>query len=275
MVFVKNQNNLTMRTIQSFQILMIGLLVFSSCQKTAKSDEKEAVEEWISLFNGENLDDWNVKIKGYELDDNFNNTFRVVDGMMQVNYDQYDTFNESYGHIFYKQPYSNYRLRLQYRFIGDQVEGGEGWAEKNSGVMIHSPAPERMELDQGFPISLEVQLLGGVKENEERPTGNLCTPGAHVVMDGQLITDHCITSSAKTYYDEQWVDLEILVLSDSLISHIINGQEVISYSKPIIGGQFNNQPEMEGEKLTGGYISLQSESHPIEFKNIELLELEE
>ena len=250
------------------------LLVFTDCQKiTSTNEEATSDKKWVSLFNGENLDDWNVKIKGYELGDNFGNTFRVVDGVMQVNYDQYDSFENRFGHIFYEKSYSNYRMKLQYRFIGEQATGGEGWAKKNSGVMIHCEAPEDMAIDQGFPVSLEVQLLGGVKENEERPTGNLCTPGTHVVIDGQLVTDHCINSSAKTYYDDQWINLEILVLNDSIISHVINGQEVISYSKPIIGGQFNNQPEMEGKKLKSGYISLQSESHPIEFRKIELLEL--
>ena len=265
-----------MRIFTYSRIFVLSTLVFVGCKKANTNEKPNSTSgsQWVQLFNGENLNDWNVKIKGFALGDNFNNTFRVVDGAMQVNYDQYDSFNASYGHIFYEKPYSNYKMRLQYRFIGQQVTGGEGWAEKNSGVMIHSEAPEGMTIDQGFPVSLEVQLLGGVNENEARPTGNLCTPGTHVVMDDELITAHCIESSSETYYDDQWINLEILVLNDSLISHMINGQEVISYSKPIIGGQFSTFPDREGEILKSGYISLQSESHPIEFKNIELLELE-
>jgi hypothetical protein len=60
-----------------------------------------------------------------------------------------------------------------------------------------------------------------------------------------------------------------------VIKHFINGKEVISYNKPIIGGDFNTFKEKEGKALKSGYISLQSESHPVEFKNIELLELKE
>ena len=190
-----------------------------------------------------------------------------------MSYDGYENFNDTYGHIFYKKSFSSYKLRLQYRFIGNQVKGGEGWAEKNSGVMIHSQSPESMGKNQAFPVSIEVQLLGGLNKDEERPTANLCTPGTHIMMNGKLVTTHCINSSSKTYYYDQWVNLEVLVIQDSIIIHKINGKEVLSYSKPQIGGDYNTLKAREGELLKEGYISLQSESHPIEFRNIELLEL--
>ena len=234
----------------------------------------EVKKVWIQLFNGENLNDWIVKIKGYPLNENAYNTFRVENGVLKVSYDGYENFNGSYGHIFYKKPFSNYKLRLQYRFIGQQVNGGESWAEKNSGVMVHSQSPESMEINQDFPVSIEVQLLGGLNEGEARPTANLCTPGTHIMMNGNLVTTHCIDSSSKTYYDDQWVNLEVLVRQDSIITHKINGTEVLTYSKPQIGGDYNTMKTKEGELLKEGYISLQSESHPIEFRNIELLELD-
>jgi len=239
--------------------------------------ETQSKNKWKSLFNGKDLTNWIVKIKGYPLQKNYKNTFRVENGVLKVSYDGYETFNASYGHLFYKNPHSNYKLRLQYRFTGKQVKGGAGWAKRNSGVMIHSQSPQSMGLDQGFPVSLEVQLLGGVEEGVERPTGNLCTPGTHVIMDGELITDHCINSTSKTFYGEEWVNLEILVLKDSLISHIINGKEVIRYTKPSLGGEYSIDTEewklRKGKLLDSGYIALQSESHPIEFRKIELLEL--
>ena len=260
-----------------------GIILFSFCfiflfdcqNKGNKNYEQNYgdEEEWIQLFNGKDLDDWIVKINGEPVNSNLHNTFRVEDGALKVSYDGYDVFGESYGHIFYKNPYSNYKLRLQYRFVGEQVKDGQGWAEKNSGVMIHCQSPESMGLDQGFPVSLEVQLLGGVQENIERPTGNLCTPGTHVTMNDKLITEHCINSSSNTFYSEEWINLEVRVLNDSLISHFINGKEVISYSKPIFGGEYSVDNTKEGMPLKEGYISLQSESHPIEFKNIELLKI--
>ena len=261
------------------------LILFFSCKENSKKNKEteidnvviENTEQWKSLFNGENLDDWLVKINGYELNKNYNNTFRAENGVIKVSYDQYENFTDEFGHLFYKTSFSNYKLRLEYRFIGEQVKGGQAWATKNSGIMIHGQSPESMLVNQGFPVSLEVQLLGGVNENEVRPSGNLCTPGTHVIMEGKQITEHCIPANCKTYYGEEWIMAEVIVNNDS-ITHYIDGIPVISYSNPTIGGQFLDDSSEDiqtkhGQSLAGGYISLQSESHPIEFKNIEILEL--
>lgn len=234
-------------------------------------------KDWQRLFNGKNLQGWHPKIRGYALDDNYGNTFRVSKKKMVVAYDQYKSYDERFGHIFYEKPYNYYRLRVVYRFVGEQVPGGPDWAWRNSGAMLHCQTPESMGKNQDFPISLEAQFLGGPPEGE-RTTGNLCTPGTNVVMNGKLVTDHCIGSSSKTYPGDQWVTFEALVLGDSLIEHYINGDKVIAYSKPVAGGgavsAVGNGAPKDGDSITGGYISLQSESHPIEFKTVELLNLE-
>ena len=234
-------------------------------------------ENWIQMFNGKDLNDWHVKINGYDLDDNFGNTFYVEDGIMKVGYSAYDNFDNRFGHIFYKQPFSYYKMAVEYRFVGDQAPGGPGWAFRNSGIMIHSPAPETMNKDQNFPISIEVQLLGGDGENK-RPTANVCTPGTEIYMNGEMVKDHCTNSSSETYHGDQWVRLEIVVMGDIYISHLMEGEEVIYYTSPQIGGgtvsNFDPAVKEDGKLLTGGYISLQSESHPIEFRKVELLDLE-
>jgi hypothetical protein len=259
------------------------IVVCVSCKNNTKRNtetntkELEITESWIELFNGKDLTGWTPKINGYQLGDNYNNTFRVEEGVLKVSYDNYENFTNEFGHLFYKTPFSNYKFRLEYRFVGEQVNGGQAWATKNSGIMIHCQSPESMLVNQGFPLSLEVQLLGGVNENEPRPSGNLCTPATHVVMDGKLITEHCIPANCKTYYGEEWITAEVVVNNDS-ITHFIDGKSVISYYHPTIGGQFldttsDETQAKDGQHLTGGYISLQSESHPIEFRNIEILEL--
>ncbi len=260
-----------------FSLLTIAFVV-QGCRQNQPNTSNKSEEHWIKLFNGKDIDDWAVKIKGHALGDNYKNTFRVVNGVIQVNYDGYDnSFNDAFGHMFYKKEFSNYKLRLQYRFTGEQLKDGAGWATRNSGVMVHSQNPESMTLNQDFPICIEVQLLGGLGTGE-RSTGNLCTPGTHVVMDGKLVTNHCISSSSKTYHGDQWVQLEILVLNDSIISHMINGEKVLTYNNPQIGGGNVNIAEellkpQQGKPLKKGYISIQSESHPVEFKDIELLDL--
>ena len=261
-------------------ILGIFLISCKSDKNDLVKENKNTKENWIQLFNGKNLDGWTVKINGYPVNENVHNTFRVENDVLKVSYDGYEEFGESYGHIFYKKSFASYRLKLQYRFVGEQAPGGESWATKNSGIMLHSQSAESMGLHQGFPVSLEAQFLGGVEEGKERPTASLCTPGMHVTMNDKLVTQHCITSNSSTFYDEQWVHMEVLVLKDSLISHSVNGKEVISYTKPIYGGEYLPDSEYWKEKerdsmpVKEGYIALQSESHPIEFRNIELLNLD-
>ena len=234
-------------------------------------------KEWKQLFNQKNLDGWDIKIKGYELNDNYANTFSVKDKKLVVNYDGYDKFNRNYGHIFYKTPYSYYVIRAEYRFVGEQANGGEGWATRNSGIMVHGQPANTMLKDQDFPVSIEVQLLGGLNNGAERSTCNLCTPGTNVVFDGKLDTRHCINSTSKTYPGDQWVTAEVEVFGDSLIRHYVNGEKVLEYTQPQIGGgnvsPFDPAVKKDGMLLSEGSISLQSESHPVEFRKVELLNL--
>jgi hypothetical protein len=254
----------------SIPVLLLLATVTAVGQKAA--DRKD----WVQLFNGRNLDGWSPKITGYDLNDNFGNTFRVENGVMKVAYDKYDTFNSRFGHIFYNQKFSHYIIAVEYRFTGEQVPGGPAWAFRNSGIMVHCQPPATMGKDQDFPISIEVQLLGGGPTGE-RPTANVCTPGTNIVRNGVLTTQHCINSTSKTYRGDQWVRVEAEVLGSDRIIHRVNGETVLSYEKPQIGGgnvtNFNPSAKQDGTLLNEGYISLQSESHPVEFRKVELLNL--
>ena len=233
--------------------------------------------QWIPLFNGKDLSNWTVKIRYHEAGDNYKDTFRVEDGLMKVGYEGYDQFNETFGHIFYNTPYSHYRLRVEYRFVGDQCAGGPGWAIRNSGVMVHGETAEQMGKDQDFPASIEVQLLGG-NGKDPRSTANLCTPGTNVVMADKLVTRHCTSSASKTYHGEDWVTCEIEVRGNQVIRHIMDGKVVLEYNQPQLDPRDEHSAELirqaNGEKqLRGGTISLQSESHPVHFRKVELLDL--
>jgi hypothetical protein len=236
-----------------------------------------AQKGWINLFNGKDLKDWKVKIAKHDLNDNYANTFRVENGVMKVSYDGYTSFDQQFGHIFYKKPFSSYLLKVTYRFVGEQAKGGESWATRNSGAMLHCQAPETMLKNQDFPISIEGQILGGDGEHD-RPTSNVCTPGTNIFFNGKLFTQHCLDSKSKTYAGDQWVTAEFLVLGDSVIKHIIEGEVVLEYTKPQIGGgnvsNYDPKVKVDGKALTSGYISLQSESHPIEFKTVQLFDLQ-
>lgn len=259
-----------------WQRVLLAASIFSIIPALAAGQDTAKPEAWISLFNGKDLDGWTPKIKGHALGDNFGNTFRVENGVLKVAYDQYPKFDGRFGHLFRKQPFSNYKLRIEYRFVGDQCSDGPSWAIRNSGVMIHCQPPETMRQDQDFPVSIEVQFLGGDGEHN-RSTGNLCTPGTHVVMMGELIKRHCTNSVSQTYHGEQWVTAEAHVLPGGKIKHLVNGQTVLEYEQPQLDDSDKDaQPLIKnGEKmLHGGYIALQAESHPIEFRKVEIVPLE-
>ena len=265
-----------------FLAIFISLLTFGATAQQARG------KDWKKLFNGKNLDGWDIKIAGQPLNDNYKNTFRVEDGMLRIAYDEYTNFDGKYGHLYYDKPYSYYLLRYQYRFTGNQTAGGASWNVRNSGVMIHSQSAKSLSIGQDFPVSVEVQLLGGLDKGE-RNTGNICTPGTQVHIKGELSQEHCINSTSKTYNGDQWVSMTVLVLGDSIVKHIVEGDTVLTYTNVEVGGGFVNKTydfksahidnvdywqNLQNTPLTMGYISLQAESHPIDFKNIELLNLE-
>lgn len=266
--------SLTKRVSRLICLCLLGLLAISlSCSQNQESDETE----WISLFNGKDLQGWTPKFTNYELGENVNNTFRVQDEVLRVSYDEWENFDRTFGHLFYKDKYSHYKIRLEYRFLGEQVAGGPNWAFRNSGIMIHCQDPKTMRVEQEFPVCIEVQLLGGNGE-DERSTGNLCTPGTNVVLGGELELQHCINSSSETYHGDQWVTAEVEVHGSGTITHYINGDMVMQYEQPQLDEHDDDAQRLlkEGDKLVSeGYISLQAESHPVEFRNIELLVLEE
>ena len=271
-------------------IAIVAFTILASCSATISAQESEVQEAeaqdaesqaengWVSMFNGTDLEGWSPKIRGYAFGENYADTFRVEDGLLKVRYDQYEgPFEERHGHLFYESPYSNYIMRLEYRFVGEQAEGGPGWAFRNSGIMIHGQAPETMGLDQKFPVSIEVQLLSGKGDGKPRPTLNLCTPGTHVQMDGKLFKPHCTKSSSQTYEGEGWVSCEIEVRGNKIIRHRVEGETVLEYTHPQLDPNDAKSktliPESGDVQLSGGSISLQSESHPCDFRNIYIREL--
>jgi len=228
-----------------------------------------------TLFNGKDLNNWTIKIKDHPVNENYANTFRVENSVMKVSYDGYDDFKEQYGHFFYKKKLSAYLLMVEYRFVGEQVKNGPGWAIRNSGAMLHCQSPESMDLHQDFPISLEEQYLGG-NGKDERSTANLCTPGTNVILDNVLYKEHCVNSKSATYHGDQWVHIEALVLGDSIIKHIAGTDTVLTYRQPQYDGRdkwVQQAGYKDGALIKEGYISLQSESHPIEFRKIVLYNL--
>jgi hypothetical protein len=233
-------------------------------------------KDWIPLFNGRDLSGWVAKIKGFELGQNVGNTFRVEGGVLKVAYDGFEQFDGRFAHLFHREKFSHYIIAAEYRFVGDQVRGGPTWAVRNNGLMLHSQSPESMGRDQDFPISIEVQLLGGGPSGE-RSTANVCTPGTEIFMGGTMVRAHCTNSVSDTYRGDRWVRVEVEVRGAEHVRHTVEGRTVLEYDRLQIGGGnvsgFDPAVKKDGASLGEGYIAIQGESHPTEFRKIELLNL--
>ncbi len=252
---------------------IVLLMAILSCNGPQVGDEN-----WEPLFNGENLDGWDIKFTNYPMGVNYKNTFRVEDGLLKVRYDEYDSLGNIFGHLITRQSYSHYKVRAEYRFVGEQIEGGADWAYRNNGIMIHCQSAESMRQEKDFPVSIEVQLLGG-DGNGPRTNMNVCTPGTLVQIDGSYFDEHCYSSTAGTYDGDQWVTVEVEVQGDSIIKHLIDGETVLQYEKPVLddqGADYELLYSKEfGKRLVKGHIALQAESHPTDFRKVEILVLGE
>ena len=258
--------------------IAIAMSAASGGARQVKTDPRD----WLQLFNGRNLDGWVPKFKGSPLGENYADTFRVVDGVLQVSYDKWGRFEDRFGHLFYeRRKFSHYIIAAEYRFVGEQVAGGPDWAIRNNGLMLHSQSPQSMTKDQDFPISIEMQLLGGLPNGKPRSTANVCTPGTQIFgvnnPGGPMAKGHCVNSKSETYRGDVWVRVEVEVRGGETITHKVEGQTVLEYEKPTIGGgevnAFDPAVKVDGTLLTEGYVTIQAESHPTEFRKIEVLNL--
>jgi len=274
------RNNLTI-----FYLLLI-ILVCQSCNSN-KGKKEINKEDWESLFNGKDLTGWDIKIKDHTLNENYKNTFRIEDSMIRVVYSDYEKFSNQFGHLYTQKPYSYYKLKLQYRFVGDHLADAPEWADRNSGVMLHSQSAQSVNLNQNFPVSLEFQFLCG-NGKDTVPTGSVCTPGTFITYEGKPFLGHIMNSNSKTYLKNEWISAEAEVYGDSLIRHIINGDTVLTYTRPMIGEGFVSNANSwtwagitdsliwinkANTPLKEGHIALQAESQPIDFRRIEIIDL--
>ena len=261
-------------TLSVFRVFLSICCGFAAAS-VAFADDHRNPAAWQELFNGKDLDAWTVKIAGQPVGQDKYQTFRVEDGLLKVRYDNYDGFADQFGHIFFQQPFSRYELLIEYRFVGTQVPDGPAWAQRNSGVMLHAQNPTTMTLDQDFPVSIEAQFLGGLSDNKRRPTGNVCTPGTDIVLGDSLANQHCSYSSSATFDGDQWVQMHIVVDGNRQFQHRINNEVVMTYRSPQLSADTANAKSNTQLALRQGFIALQSESHPIDFRRVALRALDQ
>lgn len=260
---------------------LAGALLFPAA---TAAENKPASPQWISLFNGKNLDGWTVKIAGHPVGENYADTYRVEDGIIKVHYDKYDKFAMQFGHLYSNVAYSHYILRLEYRFDGKVMADAPEWCNSNSGVMIHAQSPLSMFLEQQFPVSLECQFLANVGTGP-RQTASVCTPGTNIEIDGKLVTQHIVRSTAPVFGIEDWVQVEVEVHGSREVIYRVGGKEVLRYQRPQLDPEESEPQRQQAVRqlmaagapkyLDFGHLALQAEGHPVWFRNIQLLPLNE
>ncbi len=263
-----------------FALLFASLFFFLGCHSTTQPTDAEG---FTPIFNGTDLTGWTPKFAGEELGHNYKDTFVIEDGVLKVTYDNYETFNGKFGHLFYDTPYSHYILRLDYRFVDGHCKGAPNYTWINSGVMLHSQSAESMSFDQEFPSSIEAQMLGlPAGAERKRTTANVCTPGTHVFYNGKLDRRHCINSTSKTFHGDQWIALETEVHGHDRMIFRVNGEDVFELGKPQLDADDKRDDyaarkliEARGgeARLSAGHIALQAEGAPLEFRNIRIKQL--
>jgi Domain of Unknown Function (DUF1080) len=259
---------------RAISILLILSTLFFSFQHPEPPEAKK--KKWQTLFNGKNLNGWTMKINGFPMGENFGNTFRVENGILNVRYDQYKSFDNRFGALYYNKKFTNYRLKVEYRFVGELTPGAPSWGFRDSGVQYHGQSPSSVGLNQQFPVCLEFNLHGG-NGKDKRPTGEICALGTFVEINGKRNETNCTPPIVKrTFHGDVWVTLEIDVQGSS-IAHFINGEEIIRFANP----KYKSDHEVaktfikaNDDAVKEGYISLQSNSHPIDFRKIEIMEYE-
>jgi len=175
-----------LRRVASLAALACALIPIAAAAANDETDER-----WIPLFNGKDLSGWTVKVAKHPLGVNFADTFRVEDGVLKVSYDHYGPFDQQFAHLYSNHAYSHYILRLEYRLTGKAAKDVPHWAQLNSGVMVHCQSPLTLALDQAWPVSMEFQFLAtGATAGTQ--TGNVCTPGTNLELNGGLVAAHII-----------------------------------------------------------------------------------
>ncbi len=258
----------------SYSFLFLFSFALLSYQPEKTAIENSKTKKWVSLFNGKDLKNWKPKITGHQLGENFGNTFRVADGLLQVRYDQYDSFKTRFGALYYDKKFTNYRLKVEYRFIGDTTPGAPSWGYRDGGIQYHGQNPSTIGLNQNFPVCLEYNLHGG-NGKEERPNGEICANGMYFEIDGKRNSSYCTLPTVKrTFHGDQWVTVEIEV-KNGAISHFVNGEKILEYKNP----RLDSAHALGKTLIAGGnnivkdgYISIQSNSHPMDFRTIEIME---
>jgi hypothetical protein len=258
-------------------LVLAACAALCSCAPKPRPHLEAPAGQWLSLFNGHDLNGWTPKIAGRDAGENYRDTFTVENGLLKVSYRRYDRFDDHFGSLFYNTPFSHYWVRAEYRFTGKAAAGAPGWTYKNSGIQLHSQPVASMRKDQQFPVSVEFDLVGGWIVGS-RPTGDVCHYGTRILLGGAPVPVLCSKLSDITIRDDQWVTVLAEVDGGKRVTQAVNGAVMVEYTDLTLDDANADAQRLlaagAAKALTSGLISIQSNGYPIEFRRIEVLPLD-
>lgn len=227
-----------------------------------------STDGWVNLFNGKDLTGWVPLIHKSKVGENYMDTFRAdsVNKVIRIAYDKYpnQSFDGRIGNLYYNKRLTNYRVRVTYRFIEPQAKNPVSWGRNNSALMIFAVDPYTITGDPQLPPMIELQLLGS-------PSAGGTTSPNYCDLGGMSMQQHSARcgnngSGKAPNPANQWTTVEAEV-------HVTGVTKVFQLPDTTNPAQTMSGPRYMNQAVTGGFVALQSESQPIEFKDILLKEL--
>jgi hypothetical protein len=130
----------------AFRFAAASLLSLAALLAFAQTKEKIPGDDWISLFNGNDLAGWH-KVG--------NESWTVEGGLIHGK-----GLTKDYGYLQTEKPYKDFQLALRFKCVGDG----------NSGVFFHSAfKPGTADVTQGMQFEIDCNMMhhtGGVYTEE-------------------------------------------------------------------------------------------------------------
>lgn len=267
-----------------------------ACSLTLIASSAEPIRHdgWTSLFNGTNLDGWYTVLRNSRSDDP-NHLVQIENGALHMYKDAPDGSPQPSGYIVTDKEYSNYHLRLEYKW-GDKHFQPRLKTRRDAGIMYHVVGKDGV-----WPCCIECQI-------QENDVGDIFTVNTRLATSVDPTSTNLVTlltTNATGVVHTNWVVRPVFtepgkgavpfvqgvadgirrVIRNPMNEHegwntvevIVRGDEA-TY---IVNGKINNrasriQEKVNGEwvPLTKGKIALQLEFAEVLYRNVEIKVLE-
>lgn len=275
-----------------FVALVVFVLNFPEVGNSAENGSN-----WITLFNGKNLDGWSIQLRDQDKNEDPNHLVQVDHGVLHFYKDAQAGSEQPFGYLATAKEYSSYRLRLEYKW-GEKKFAPRTGSVRDSGLLYHVTATDKV-----WPDSVEYQIQENdvgdiyaistqVTSSADPKTTNIVTTistnntsgvirtnsnarlkflepteGGVPVVQGRLGTSLRVIRNPMNEH-EGWNTVEIEVRGNSA-THLLNGT---------VNNRCNNiKKSVNGEwiPLDRGRIALQLEGAEIFYRKIQIQELKE